>query len=92
MHGSFQNTLVLDEPDIACAKDRVLIAGYRLSIYGWWYAVRIRVGFRLPTLSARSDGDAKCDVIEAGQPSPYDHVAGRRIVLASEIATEHGDL
>lgn len=58
---------------------------------GWQSAVYLRKTafnvFRLPTLSASSDGDAEGDVIEAGQASPYDHVSGRWIVLASEIAT-----
>src|SRR3954451_13594524 len=48
--------------------------------------------FQLPTSWIGPDGDANGNVVEAGEAAPHDHVAGRRIAVAGEIAAEHGDL
>jgi len=47
---------------------------------------------KLPTSWSRSNGDAKQDVVQAGHAAPDDHVAGRRIIFAGEVATHHCDL
>jgi hypothetical protein len=43
-------------------------------------------GFQLPRLSACRDGESEADVVQAGQAAPDHHIAGRRIVVAGEIA------
>jgi hypothetical protein len=54
--------------------------------------VSVRRSFRLPALLACSDGDTEGDVVEARQSSPDNHVSRWRIVVAGEVAAEHGDL
>ena len=39
-----------------------------------------------------ADGYAYGDVMQAGEATPNDHVAGRRVAAAGEVAAEHGDL
>src|SRR4051794_21365277 len=55
-------------------------------------SVSMRRSFQLPTSWIGPDGDANGNVVEAGEAAPHDHVAGRRIAVAGEIAAEHGDL
>ena len=54
--------------------------------------VSIRPGLRLPTSSACSDCDTEGDVVEARQATTDNDVSGWRIVVAGEVAAEHGDL
>ena len=55
-------------------------------------AAPLRGCFRLPTSSDRCDCDTEGDVVQAGHAAPDHHGTGRRIVVAGEIASEHGDL
>jgi len=55
-------------------------------------AVSMRQGFQLPISSACPDRESEADVVQASHAAPDNHIAGRRIVAAGEIAAEHRDL
>ena len=47
--------------------------------------------FQLPTSQMRSDCEAEGDVLEACETTPDDHVTGRWVVCAGQVAAERGN-